>query len=200
MQQLEYLKVKKSCPFVADLDDSISGTRAHTDLTLSVEKISFEEYIRFREIPECLTDLKLKAKEKKSASQEKGQQDHQATNLMGNSLLKDLAASHGPHHSIEKLMLQAVKSREQQRNQKVSAEELTNLLELGDDKGAHYYKIDIQAGSASAVLSLKVDFYSEQMYFLNYQIQLLSFDQNSSSSAQKEITGSRASQIGEKGG
>jgi hypothetical protein len=160
VQQVEYFKKNNTIPKIgSNLGVSLSRVLPSAQSlwpSLTIERITYEESLKYRDIPEYLTDIKAKSKEKKH---DKVHEDESSNGL--DSVLK---ASRKPDDetkkSLDELFLQVLSLKQQQKETSaiaglIPSSEVVKLLGLSHEDTTQFYKIEIQRETSTLVVLVR---------------------------------------------
>ena len=129
---------------------------------MSVDTISYEESLKYLDIPDQLAEVKAKSKEKRNA------QDRSIDQSASSSVIADMLNKQKdtqPKKSIDQLYNEIIKNKlaiESGSKMSLTVGEVGEILGLSDSSSKQYIKVEIQVSGLQLVLLITVD--SSQRY------------------------------------
>lgn len=140
--------------------ESASNKKAYE--IVAVDIISYEESLKYLDIPDQLTEVKAKSKEKRNA-QDRSVDQGATSSVIADMLNKQKATQ--PKKSIDQLYNEITKNRlaiESGSKMSLTVGEVSEILGLSDSSSKQFIKVEFQVSGSQFVLLITVD--SSQRY------------------------------------
>lgn len=134
-----------------EIDGQLAG------VSVTVDKISYEDSLKYRDVPEMLVDIRNKAKEKKASNEKTPEED---SNSLENVLKAGRRPKNETKQTLDELFSQVVQLKQNQSSNNgssdlISIHEVAKILDLNHDESAQYYKLEISKNTTTLILLVK---------------------------------------------